>query len=43
VGEVAAELAYRIEYSPVADEHLRVLTARQRSIVLAAAGEQVER
>jgi mRNA-degrading endonuclease RelE of RelBE toxin-antitoxin system len=27
-------VAYRIEYSPDADEHLRALTARQRSTVL---------
>jgi len=27
-------VAYRIEYSPDAEEHLRVLTARQRATVL---------
>jgi mRNA-degrading endonuclease RelE of RelBE toxin-antitoxin system len=27
-------LAFEIEYSPAAEEHLRVLTARERSIVL---------
>lgn len=33
VRELIVELAYRIEYSPEADGHLRALTARQRSIV----------
>ena len=36
-----AELAYRIEYSPETDQHLRVLTARQRSIVFDAVDEQL--
>jgi mRNA-degrading endonuclease RelE of RelBE toxin-antitoxin system len=35
------ELAYRIEYSPETDEHLRVLTARQRSTVFDAVDEQL--
>jgi mRNA-degrading endonuclease RelE of RelBE toxin-antitoxin system len=39
--EVFADLAYRIEYSPDTDEHLRVLTARQRRIVFDAVDEQL--
>jgi len=34
-------LAYRIEYSPDTDQHLRVLTARQRSAVFDAVDEQL--
>jgi len=34
-------LTYKIEYSPVAEEHLRTLTARQRPIVLDAIEEQL--
>jgi mRNA-degrading endonuclease RelE of RelBE toxin-antitoxin system len=36
-----AELPYRIEYSPDAEEHLRALTARQRTTVLDAVDEQL--
>jgi mRNA-degrading endonuclease RelE of RelBE toxin-antitoxin system len=32
---------YRVEYSPDAENHLRSLTARQRSIVLDAVDEQL--
>ena len=39
--EVVAELAYRIQYSPEADGHLRVLTARQRAIVFDTLDEQL--
>jgi mRNA-degrading endonuclease RelE of RelBE toxin-antitoxin system len=34
-------LAYRIEYSPQTDGHLRALTARQRSLVFNAVDEQL--
>lgn len=34
-------MAYRIEYSPATDEHLRLLTARQRSIVFDVVDEQL--
>lgn len=34
-------MAYRIEYSPAAEEHLRALTARQRTIVFDAVDEQL--
>lgn len=34
-------MPYRIEYSPDAEEHLRALTARQRSTVLDAVEEQL--
>lgn len=34
-------LIYRIEYSSETDEHLRALTARQRSIVFDAVDEQL--
>ncbi len=34
-------MAYRIEYSPSAEEHLRVLTARQRTTVLDAVDRQL--
>ena len=34
-------MPYRIEYSPDAENHLRSLTARQRSIVLDAVDEQL--
>jgi mRNA-degrading endonuclease RelE of RelBE toxin-antitoxin system len=34
-------LAYRIEYSPDAEQHLRTLTARQRATVLDAVDEQL--
>jgi len=35
-------LAYRIDYSPATDEHLRVLTARQRAVVFDGVDEQLE-
>jgi len=35
-------LAHRIEYSPDTDQHLRVLTAQQRSRVFDAVAEQLE-
>ena len=35
------EMAYRIEYSPEAEQHLRALTARQRAMVLGAVDEQL--
>ncbi len=35
-------MAYRIDYSPETDQHLRVLTARQRSTVFDAVDEQLE-
>jgi mRNA-degrading endonuclease RelE of RelBE toxin-antitoxin system len=35
-------LAYRIEYSPETDQHLRVLTARQRSTVFDAVDQQLQ-
>jgi len=38
---VVAELAYRIEYSPDADGHLRVLTARQWATVFDTVEEQL--
>lgn len=34
-------MAYRIEYSPDAEDHLRRLTARQQAIVLDAVDEQL--
>ena len=34
-------MAYRIEYSPPAEDHLRALTARQRVIVLDTVDEQL--
>jgi mRNA-degrading endonuclease RelE of RelBE toxin-antitoxin system len=34
-------LPYRIEYSPEAEKHLRVLTARQRVMVLDGVDEQL--
>lgn len=34
-------MPYRVEYSPAAGEHLQVLTARQRTIVLDAVDEQL--
>ena len=34
-------MAYRIQYSPEADGHLRVLTARQRAIVFDTVDEQL--
>ena len=34
-------MTYSIEYSPAAQEHLRSLTARQRSIVLDTADQQL--
>jgi mRNA-degrading endonuclease RelE of RelBE toxin-antitoxin system len=39
--EAAAALVYRVEYSPAIVEHLRVLTARQRALVLDAIDEQL--
>ena len=35
-------MAYRIDYSPAIDEHLRVLTARQRAVVFDGVDEQLE-
>lgn len=35
-------MSYRIEYSPLTEEHLRVLTARQRAMVFDAVDEQLE-
>lgn len=34
-------MSYKIEYSPAAEEHLRALTARQRSIVFDTIDEQL--
>ena len=34
-------MAYRIQYSPETDEHLRCLTARQRSMVFDGVDEQL--
>jgi mRNA-degrading endonuclease RelE of RelBE toxin-antitoxin system len=34
-------VAYRIEYSPATDEHLQVLTARQRAMVFDAVDDQL--
>lgn len=34
-------MAYRIEYSPATDEHLQVLTARQRAMVFDAVDDQL--
>jgi mRNA-degrading endonuclease RelE of RelBE toxin-antitoxin system len=34
-------LAYRIEYSPETEGHLRALTAAQRSLILAAVEQQL--
>lgn len=34
-------MAYHIEYSPDTDEHLQVLTARQRKLVFDAVDEQL--
>lgn len=34
-------MPYRIEYSPEAEDHLRALTARERSIALDAVEEQL--
>lgn len=34
-------MSYRVEYSPETSEHLRALTARQRSTVFAAIDEQL--
>lgn len=39
--EVATELAYRIEYSPAAEEHLRGLTARQRANIFDSVDKQL--
>src|SRR6267143_1355377 len=39
--EVATDLAYRIEYSPAAEEHLRAVTAGQRAIVFDSVEEQL--
>jgi mRNA-degrading endonuclease RelE of RelBE toxin-antitoxin system len=36
------ELKYAIEYSPIAEEHLRSLTARQRAIVFDTVDRQLE-
>jgi mRNA-degrading endonuclease RelE of RelBE toxin-antitoxin system len=36
-------VAYRIEYSPVTEAHLRALTAGQQSLVLATAEKQLAR
>ena len=40
-GRDAVDVVYRIEYSPAAEEHLRVLTARQRAVVFDAVDEQL--
>jgi mRNA-degrading endonuclease RelE of RelBE toxin-antitoxin system len=34
-------LAYRIDYSPATEEHLRVLTARQRAMVFDGVDDQL--
>jgi mRNA-degrading endonuclease RelE of RelBE toxin-antitoxin system len=34
-------MAYRIEYSPETEDHLRALTAAQRSVVLSAVEKQL--
>ena len=34
-------MRYRIEYAPEAEDHLRVLTARQRAVVLDAVDKQL--
>jgi len=34
-------LAYQVQYSPAAEEHLRALTARQRAAVFDAVDEQL--
>jgi mRNA-degrading endonuclease RelE of RelBE toxin-antitoxin system len=34
-------MAYRIEFSPIVDEHLRALSARRQSIVLDAVDKQL--
>jgi mRNA-degrading endonuclease RelE of RelBE toxin-antitoxin system len=34
-------LPYRIEYSPVTERHIRVLTARQRAVLFDAVDEQL--
>ena len=34
-------MAYRIEYSPETDQHLQILTARQRAMVFDAVDEQL--
>ena len=36
-------MAYKIEYSPEAEDHLRALTARQRAIVLDTVDRQLMR
>jgi len=38
---VASGLVYRIEYSPVTEEHLRSLTAGQRAIIFDSVDEQL--
>ena len=35
-------MAYRIEYSPATDDHLRALTARQRSLVFDSVDNQLK-
>ncbi len=35
-------MAYRIDYSPATDKHLRALTARQRAMVFDGVDEQLE-
>ncbi|MBI1784273.1 hypothetical protein HYR69_03940 [Candidatus Sumerlaeota bacterium] len=35
-------MAYQIEYSPIAEDHLRALSARQRNIILDAVDEQLQ-
>lgn len=34
-------MSYRVDYSPDTEEHFRVLTARQRTIILDAVDEQL--
>jgi mRNA-degrading endonuclease RelE of RelBE toxin-antitoxin system len=36
------DLSYRIDYSPETEEHLRVLTTRQRAMVFDGVDEQLE-
>ncbi len=35
-------MAYRIDYSPDSEEHLRVLTARQRAVIFDTIDEQLK-
>jgi mRNA-degrading endonuclease RelE of RelBE toxin-antitoxin system len=40
-GSKGSELAYQIDYSQVTDQHLRALSARQRSLVFDVVDEQL--